>query len=136
MSAVEIGDPAERSRICSVVLRNLPDWFGIEAATAAYIRDVTELPSFALDDDAFIALETHNPRAAASGTVRASAPPCSRQARRTCGIAASSISRSRRSDRPTRTPATNGRAASTKREVSFRSRSSTTSGTRTRACSA
>ena len=64
MSAVEIGDPAERSRICSVVLRNLPDWFGIEAATAAYIRDVAELPSFALDDDAFIALETHNPRAA------------------------------------------------------------------------
>ena len=50
MSAVEIGDPAERSRICSV-LRNLPDWFGIEAATAAYIRDVAELPSFALDDD-------------------------------------------------------------------------------------
>ena len=64
MSAVEIGDPAERSRICSVVLRNLPDWFGIEAATAAYIRDVAELPSFALDDDAFIALKTHNPRAA------------------------------------------------------------------------
>ena len=51
MSAVEIGDPVERSRICSVVLRNLPDWFGIEAATAAYIRDVAELPSFALDDD-------------------------------------------------------------------------------------
>ena len=64
MSAVEIGDPAERSRICSVVLRNLPDWFGIEAATAAYIRDVAELPSFALDDDAFTALKTHNPRAA------------------------------------------------------------------------
>ena len=64
MSVVEIGDPAERSRICSVVLRDLPDWFGIEAATAAYIRDVAELPSFALDDDAFIALKTHNARAA------------------------------------------------------------------------
>ena len=60
MSVVEIGDPAERSRICAVVLRDLPDWFGIEEATAAYIRDVAELPTFAVDDDAFIALKTHN----------------------------------------------------------------------------
>ena len=64
MSVVEIADPAERSRICAVVLRDLPDWFGIEEATSAYIRDVAELPTFAVDDDAFIALKTHNARAA------------------------------------------------------------------------
>ena len=64
MSVVEIGDPAERSRICEVVLRDLPDWFGIEEATSAYIRDVAELPTFAVGDDAFLALKTHNPRAA------------------------------------------------------------------------
>ena len=64
MSVIEIGDPAERSRICAVVLRDLPGWFGIEEATSAYIRDVAELPTFAVDDDAFIALKTHNARAA------------------------------------------------------------------------
>jgi hypothetical protein len=35
--------PAERSRICEVVLRDLPDWFGIEEATTAHIRDVAAL---------------------------------------------------------------------------------------------
>jgi GNAT superfamily N-acetyltransferase len=64
MSVVEIADPVERSRICAVVLRDLPDWFGIEEATSAYIRDVAELPTFAVGDDALIALKTHNARAA------------------------------------------------------------------------
>jgi GNAT superfamily N-acetyltransferase len=64
MTVVEVGDPAERSRICEVVLRDLPDWFGIEEATTAYIRDVAGLPMFAVGDDAFIALKVHNPRAA------------------------------------------------------------------------
>ena len=64
MSVVEVGDPAERSRICEVVLRDLPDWFGIAEATTAYIRDVAELPTFAVGDDAFIALKSHNPKAA------------------------------------------------------------------------
>jgi len=64
MSVIEIGDPDERSRICAVVLRDLPGWFGIDEATSAYIRDVAELPTFAVDDDAFIALKTHNARAA------------------------------------------------------------------------
>jgi GNAT superfamily N-acetyltransferase len=64
MSVVEVDDPAERSRICEVVLRDLPDWFGIEEATAAYIHDVAGLPTFAVGDEAFIALKIHNPRAA------------------------------------------------------------------------
>lgn len=64
MSVVEVADPAERSRICEAVLRDLPDWFGIEEATSGYIRDVADLPTFSVGDDAFIALKTHNPKAA------------------------------------------------------------------------
>jgi GNAT superfamily N-acetyltransferase len=64
MSVIEIGVPADRSRLCERVLRDLPDWFGIEEATAAYIRDIAELPTFGVDDDAILALKIHNPRAA------------------------------------------------------------------------
>lgn len=60
----EVLDPAERSRICEAVLRDLPEWFGIEAATLAYIRDVAELPTFAVGDDALLSLKLHNARAA------------------------------------------------------------------------
>ncbi len=62
---VEITDPAERSRIAEAVLRDLPEWFGIEEATAAYIRDAATLPTFAVEPDAgFLCLEQHGPRAA------------------------------------------------------------------------
>jgi GNAT superfamily N-acetyltransferase len=53
MSVVEVELPAERSRLCEHVLRDLPDWFGIEEATAAYISD-----------DALLSLKLHTPRAA------------------------------------------------------------------------
>lgn len=46
------------------MLRDLPEWFGIEAATAAYIRDVRELETFAVDDVGLLSLKLHNPRAA------------------------------------------------------------------------
>jgi GNAT superfamily N-acetyltransferase len=64
MSVVEIEQPAERSRVCERVLRDLPEWFGIEDATASYIRDVAHLPTFAIGDDAFLSLKLHTPRAA------------------------------------------------------------------------
>ena len=60
----QIEDPAQRSRICEAVLRDLPDWFGIEDATAAYIRDVRALPTFAVGEDAFLSLKQHTPLAA------------------------------------------------------------------------
>ena len=63
-SVVEVPDSAERSRLCESILRELPDWFGIEEATAAYIRDVADLPTFAVADDAFLSLKLHNARAA------------------------------------------------------------------------
>jgi GNAT superfamily N-acetyltransferase len=57
-------DPVERSRICEEVLRDLPGWFGLEDATARYVREVADLPTFAIARDAFLALKIHSARAA------------------------------------------------------------------------
>jgi GNAT superfamily N-acetyltransferase len=64
MTVVEVEDPSARSRLCETVLRDLPEWFGIEEATAAYIHEVAELPTFGIGDDAFLSLKLHTPRAA------------------------------------------------------------------------
>ena len=62
---VEITDPAERSRIAEAVLRDLPEWFGIEEATTAYIEAAGTLPTFAVEPDAgFLCLKQHTSRAA------------------------------------------------------------------------
>jgi len=62
---VEITDPAERSRIAEAVLRDLPEWFGIEEATAAYIDAAATLPTFAAGSEAgFLCLKQHMPQAA------------------------------------------------------------------------
>jgi coenzyme F420-0:L-glutamate ligase/coenzyme F420-1:gamma-L-glutamate ligase len=65
IDVVEIDDPAERSRIAEAVLRDLPEWFGIEQATQAYIEAASTLPTFAVEPDAgFLCLKQHTPRAA------------------------------------------------------------------------
>ena len=64
MKVVEIEAPGERSRLCDGVLRDLPDWFGIEEATAAYISGVADLPTFAVREDAILSLKLHTARAA------------------------------------------------------------------------
>ena len=64
LTVVEVEVPAQRSHLCEHVLRDLPEWFGIEEATAAYIRDVAELPTFGVGGDAFLSLKLHTPRAA------------------------------------------------------------------------
>ena len=62
---VEIEDAAERSRVAEAVLRDLPEWFGIEESTAAYVRGAATLPTFAVEPDAgFLCLKQHTPRAA------------------------------------------------------------------------
>jgi coenzyme F420-0:L-glutamate ligase/coenzyme F420-1:gamma-L-glutamate ligase len=61
----EIQEPAERSRIAEVVLRDLPEWFGIEHETVAYIEAAATLPTFAVEPDAgFLSLKQHTPHAA------------------------------------------------------------------------
>ena len=65
MQVVEISDPAERSRIAEAVLRDLPDWFGIEEATRQYIEDAATLPTLAVEPDlGFLCVKQHTPRAA------------------------------------------------------------------------
>jgi coenzyme F420-0:L-glutamate ligase/coenzyme F420-1:gamma-L-glutamate ligase len=61
----EIQEPAERSRIAEAVLRDLPEWFGIEHETVAYIEAAATLPTFAVEPDAgFLSLKQHTPHAA------------------------------------------------------------------------
>jgi len=64
LSVVEIEDPSARSRLCEIVLADLQDWFGFEEVNAAYVRDVAQLPTFGVGDDALLSLKLHNPRAA------------------------------------------------------------------------
>jgi ribosomal protein S18 acetylase RimI-like enzyme len=54
-----------KASICKDILAELPEWFGIPEATAAYVRDVEALQMFAcmIEDRAvgFIALKVHSP---------------------------------------------------------------------------
>jgi coenzyme F420-0:L-glutamate ligase / coenzyme F420-1:gamma-L-glutamate ligase len=62
---VEIREPAERSRVAEAVLRDLPEWFGIEESTRAYIEEAASMPTFAVEPDrGFLCLKRHTPRAA------------------------------------------------------------------------
>ena len=62
---VEVVEPAERSRIAEAVLRDLPEWFGIEEATQSYIDEAAALPTFAASDESgFLCLRQHADRAA------------------------------------------------------------------------
>jgi GNAT superfamily N-acetyltransferase len=54
--------------VCEPILRALPQWFGIEAATAQYIRDIEHMPTLlALAEDqviGFLTLKHHSPYSA------------------------------------------------------------------------
>ena len=64
MTVFEVDEPSAKSQLCETVLRDLPEWFGIESATAAYIRDVRVLPTFGIGDDAILSLKLHTALAA------------------------------------------------------------------------
>ena len=57
-------EPEARSELCREILTALPDWFGIEEAVDAYIRDVAGLPTFAAGRDGFLSLKQHTEAAA------------------------------------------------------------------------
>jgi len=64
-NVVELRDPAERSRIAETVLRDLPEWFGIEEETVAFIEGAASLPTLAVEPDVgFLCLKQHTPPAA------------------------------------------------------------------------
>jgi coenzyme F420-0:L-glutamate ligase/coenzyme F420-1:gamma-L-glutamate ligase len=65
VTIVPVAEPGERSRLAESILRALPEWFGIENATQAYIREVAELETLAADDGSgFLSIKQHTPRAA------------------------------------------------------------------------
>ena len=37
-----VKDPKKKSDICDMILRNLPEWFGVEAAIKEYVNGVKE----------------------------------------------------------------------------------------------
>ena len=61
----EIFDPDERAQIVAEVLTDLPDWFGIEEATQAYIKQARSLQVWAAyskeDLQGFISLSYSSP---------------------------------------------------------------------------
>ena len=57
-------EPGARSELCREILTALPDWFGIEEAVDAYVRDVAHLPTFSVGRDGFLALKQHTDAAA------------------------------------------------------------------------
>ena len=61
MTVVEVEDPGERSRIAELVLRDLPEWFGIEEATQSYIDAAATLTTLAVGDAGFLCLKRHFP---------------------------------------------------------------------------
>ncbi len=62
------GPSLEMSAACAPILHALPQWFGIEEATAQYIRDIDSLPTlFAVTGDqvvGFLTLREHSEYAA------------------------------------------------------------------------
>jgi len=60
----EINDPKQKSNICNLILRALPDWFGVEASIIDYANRVqTMLFWTAFDNEkpiGFISIQNHN----------------------------------------------------------------------------
>ncbi len=61
----EVTDPAAKSELCSCILHQLPDWFGIESSIAEYVEEAAGLPFYAAYDRTrpigFLAVKVHNP---------------------------------------------------------------------------
>ena len=60
------GPLPDTSADCERILRSLPDWFGIEEALVAYVRDADRFPTFhAIEDGrsvAFVTVRQHFPQ--------------------------------------------------------------------------
>lgn len=48
---VELEDATDRSRVAEVVLRDLPELFGLDESTRAYVEEAAALPTFAVPPD-------------------------------------------------------------------------------------
>ena len=63
-----ITDPAEKARIAALILRDLPEWFGIPESTTQYITGCRDMPFWAAVEGGqpvgFIALKATGPHTA------------------------------------------------------------------------
>ena len=54
----------EKQEICSIILRSLPNWFGIEESILEYVEGVKGLPFFTVFDSdkyiGFVSIKNHN----------------------------------------------------------------------------
>jgi GNAT superfamily N-acetyltransferase len=64
MDVEAVEDAGARSEICQTVLEALPEWFEIEEAVRRFVRDVADLPTFAVGRAGFLSLKQHTPAAA------------------------------------------------------------------------
>lgn len=68
MQIQEVFDPEAKSKICDAILRELPDWFGVEASIIDYVDKVKGMPFYVAYDVkmpiGFIAIKIHNTYAA------------------------------------------------------------------------
>jgi GNAT superfamily N-acetyltransferase len=64
----EVSDCADKARVCEIIMRALPSWFGNETAIVDYIEKVRHLPFYAAYHNGaavgFIAVKVHNPHTA------------------------------------------------------------------------
>jgi ribosomal protein S18 acetylase RimI-like enzyme len=64
MDFIITGPLQNQSSVCVPILRNLPDWFGIEEAILDYEREIEQLPTFVAKTDGnvvgFLSLKQHN----------------------------------------------------------------------------
>ncbi|MBT4760874.1 MAG: GNAT family N-acetyltransferase [Bdellovibrionaceae bacterium] len=63
MKIYEVLDIFNKERISSEILRSLPDWFGIEDSTVAYINGCKTMPMYVMEENekaiGFISLHKH-----------------------------------------------------------------------------
>jgi ribosomal protein S18 acetylase RimI-like enzyme len=64
MDFIITGPLQNQSSVCVPILRNLPEWFGIEEAILDYEREIEQLPTFVAQTDGnvvgFLSLKQHN----------------------------------------------------------------------------
>lgn len=60
----KINSPEQKSHICDLILRILPNWFGVEASIIDYVNKTQSMPFWAAFDEekpiGFAALKEHN----------------------------------------------------------------------------
>jgi GNAT superfamily N-acetyltransferase len=53
-----------QSALCEMILRSLPDWFGVESSIRQYVQDADKLPTFTVmmegETAGFLTLKQHN----------------------------------------------------------------------------